>query len=576
MRNQRATTMTGTRDGNSCFPAFELWEDAAPLYQELLNRPIPNGQALEQWIKDRSDLDSVLGETVSWRYINLSANSDDALAAERYQYAIKSIVPQIAPYDHQLNQKLAASPFLATLDPEKYGIYLRNVRNAVKLYHEDNVPLQTEIHLKTKEYGRIFSQMMIGVDGKQMTIQQANTILEETDRNRRQQIYFKINQRILQDTGALETLFDDLLIRRQQIAENIGFDNYRDYAFRSMGRLDYTPEDCLQLHEGIAAEILPILNDLYCIRKQELELDELRPWDLNNDTGGRNPLLPFNSIEELVDNSIVCLSQVNPVFGEVIRTIHEMGLLDLESRPGKRPGGYNMPLQASRLPYLFMNATHTLNDLRTLMHESGHAIHFYLTRQYDLLSARRFPSEIAELAAMTMELLTMEHWNIFFPDPADLKRAKITQLENVLKVLPWIATVDNFQHWLYTHPNHTPEERKYQWMATLRKFTPAVVDYDGLDHYLEYLWHKQLHLFEVPFYYIEYGFAQLGAIAIWRRYRQDPQTAIKDYMAALELGNTRPIREVYEAAGISFCFDKDYVAQLGDFVREEIKILSAE
>lgn len=552
---------------------MEQWEDIRPYFQELHEREIADAEDFRQWILDKSDLDAFVSEAFSWRYILLSLNSGDQQAVESYHYAVQNIFPHMASFEQKLNQRLVHSAFLDRIRSSQYTNYLRLVKNAVQLFCEDNVPIQTEIQLQTKEYGRIFSQMTIGVDGKQMTLQKASVLLEEPDRDRRQQVYTKINERILQDTHALESLFDELVLRRNQIARNAGFENFRDYSFRLLNRFDYQPEDCLQLHQSIAYEIIPILDELNLARREQLGLDQLRPWDLNIDTSGEGPLHPFTDAEDLLSKGIECLSKIHPDFGRIIALMREKQMLDLESRPGKKPGGYNMPLQLTKLPFIFMNATRTLYDLRTLMHESGHAIHFYLTRNLELISSRRFPSEVSELAAMTMELLTMDHWQVFFPNEAGLIRARINQLENVLKVLPWIATIDKFQHWVYTHPQHTREERKAEWLAILNAFSSKVVDYSGLERYMEFLWHKQLHIFEVPFYYIEYGIAQLGAIAIWKRYRETPAEAIKDYVRALKLGHTRSIGAIYQAAGIEFRFDQEYIAELARFVREEIRSL---
>lgn len=572
MRNLPATkTRACTTYSVPALP--QTWEDVAPSFEELLQRPIHSVQDLSDWIGERSDLEARLGETICWAYIQLSADSQNQQANQRYQYAVQHILPKLDPLDQALNQKLVASPYLNQLDARRYEIYLRNIQSSVELFQEENVALSTEVQLKTKEYARIFSQMMIGMDGKQMTLQQANSILEEPNRQRRRNIYHKINRRILQDTAQLDQLFDELLQKRHHMAKNAGMENYRDYAFQQLGRFDYSPADCQDFHQAVKTEILPILNALYQTRKQNLKVTQLRPWDLNADTAGQAPLHPFQGTEELLHKGIQCLERVNPEFGEIIQVVKHNGFLDLASRPGKRPGGYNMPLQATRMPFVFMNATNSLGDLRTFMHESGHAIHFFLTRDYPLLFDRKFTFEVAELAAMTMELLTMDHWHIFFSDEDELRRAKITQLEHVLKVLPWIATIDQFQHWLYTHPEHTQEERRAKWTESFHSFTPGVLDYSSLEQYIENLWHKQLHLFEVPFYYIEYGFAQLGAIALWRQYREKPEEAVAAFTRAMRLGNTRSIREIYAEAGIRFDFSQEYVRELGAFVRGEMEKL---
>lgn len=565
---------TGTRGFLPPDLTIDKWTDIADYYRDLEERPLNSLEDLEKWIFDKSELDAFVGEAFSWMYISISRNNEDQEALSRYQYAVQHIQPQVAAQENVLNKKLVSSVYFDQLNPQIFGNHLRKVRNAVDLFRPENVPLTTEVQLKSKEYGRIFSQMTIGLEGRQLTLQKASTLLEERDRQRRQAVYHKINQRILQDTETLDGLFDALLERRHGIARNAGFDNYRDYAFRALNRFDYTPEDCEHFHRSIAEEIVPLLNELYISRRHALGLDKLRPWDLHIDASGQEPLRPYNSMSDFLDKGVTCLSKLDPEFGQVIRLMDSLGHIDMETRKGKRPGAYNMPLFVSGIPFLFMNASYSLHDLRTLMHESGHAIHSYLTRHLELSSDRSFPSEISELAAMTMELLTLEHWDVFFDNEHDLRRAKINQLELVLKVLPWIAVVDKFQHWVYTNPRHSREERKAYWSDLVRSYTSTVVDYSGMEGYVDYLWHKQLHVFEVPFYYIEYGFAQLGAIAIWRLYRENPEKAVRQYKEALQLGYTRSIDEVYRAAGIEFDFSQSYVRQLGVFVREELRALT--
>lgn len=550
-----------------------VWSKIKPYYDDLLKRPIHSVEHLEQWILDRSELEAFVSESFSWRYINITVDSSNEQATELYEYAVQELLPKIISYENTLNNKLVDSPFLDQLEPEQYFIHVRGIRNSVELFREENIPLSTEVQLKSKDYGKIFSEMTIGLNGKQMTLQKAGTLLEEVDRECREAVFHKINRRILQDTEQLENLFSQLLTKRHQMAQNAGFDNFRDFKFRTLGRFDYTAEDCYDFHDSIVHEVIPLVNELNRYRKEKLGLRQLRPWDLNVDTSGKAPLRPFENVNELVDKTIICLSKVHPYFGNAISIMKEMGHLDLESRTGKRPGGYNMPLHFSGVPFIFMNATNSLSDMRTLMHESGHAVHSFLMRDYKLNSVKRVPSEVAELAAMTMELLTMDHWEVFFKDKKELRRAKISQLENVLKVLPWVATVDKFQHWIYSHPDHDKETRKEKWIEIFTEFNSETVDRSGLEEYSEYLWHKQLHIFEVPFYYIEYGMAQLGAIAIWKQYREHPQRAIQNYINALKLGYTHTVGDIYKAAGISFNFSRSYVGELCAFVKSELEVL---
>ncbi len=570
-----ATTLPLPRQKEYLPKGFKLtvWSKLKPYYEELLKRPLHTVQDLERWIYDRSELDATVSEAFAWRYIKVTSDNTDTQALELYQYAVQELYPRIAAFDNELNQKLVDCPYVGELHPAEFSIYIRNIRNAVDLFSSENIPLSTEVQLKSREYGKIFSEMTIGMNGRQLTLQKAGTLLEEPDRGCRESIYHKISQRVLQDAEQLEDLFDDLMQKRHQIAVNTGFENFRDYKFRALGRFDYTVQDCLNFHDSIASEILPLVEELNEYRKSALDLHSLRPWDLNVDVSGRMPLRPYENAQDLLEKTIECLSQVHPLFGEVLSIMQELGHLDLESRPGKRPGGYNMPLHLSGVPFLFMNAAQLMSDIRTITHESGHAVHSYLTRDQKLGASKRLPSEIAELAAMTMELLTMEHWDVFFTTAEDLHRAKINQLENVLRLLPWIATVDKFQHWLYTHPHHNRAERQAEWMKIYIEFNPCNIDRTGLDHYHKYLWHKQLHIFEAPFYSIEYGMAQLGAIAIWKQYRESPQQALNNYINALSLGYSKPINEVYQAAGIHFAFSKQAVSELGCFVKEELEKL---
>ena len=528
---------------------------------------------LENWLLDRSELDAFISESFAWRYIHISSDSANEQAQTAYQQAVQELSPKISDYTDQLNRKLVNHPMTAQLDPTQFGIYLRSVQNQVNLFLEENIDLETEVQLASKDHGKIFSNMTIGVNDVHLTLQKAGTLLEEPDRNYRERVYHKINQRILQDSEELEDLFDQLRHKRHQIARNAGFDNFRDFRFRKLGRFDYTPDDCFNFHDAIQQEIRPLVEQLYSYRKAQLQLDRLRPWDLHVDTSGKSPLRPFQNMDDLVNKATICLQRVHPQFGEVLTKMREMGHLDLDSRPGKRPGGYNMPLLLTGVPFIFMNASRSLGDMRTLLHECGHAVHSYITRDLPLSFTRRVPSEVAELAAMSMELLTMDHWDVFFPNEEDLRRAKIQQLETVLKVLPWIATIDKFQHWIYTHPEHDREARKAVWIQLFKTFNSDLIDHEGIEEYAAHLWHKQLHLFEVPFYYIEYGIAQLGAIAIWKQYRSQPAQTVERYRTALRLGYTRSISEIYRAAGIEFNFSREYLHSLGQFVKTEIDAL---
>ncbi len=547
-----------------------VWSRLKPYFNELLHRSISSISELEQWIFDWNELNALVQEDVNWRYIHFSANTTDERAGESYNYVVQQILPKVTKSNHQLNQKLFDTPIYKQLDAKKYSIFLREIKNTMDLYNESNVALQSEIKIHSKEYGKLRSQMLVDVAGNSYTIQEANNFLLEPERDLREHAFRSISQRLNKDSERLNVLFNELLASRHQLALNAGFENYRDYKFKALGRFDYTIEDCSKFHKSIKKEVVPLLGDLYKIRQKSLKVDELRPWDLNVNIDEKTPLKPFKDTDELIEKSIECLSEIDPFFGECLGVMKKIGHLDLNAREGKRPGGYNMPLPLSGVPFVFMNATYSVKDVTILAHESGHAIHSIYTKNFKLNSAKRTPKEVAELAAMTMELLAMEHWEVFFEKPLAFKEARLQQLERIFYSLTWIALIDKFQHWIYTNPGHSDEDRKEVWVKLFREFRPEAVNYEGLEQFVEYLWQKQLHIFEAPFYFIEYGFAQLGAIAIWKQYREDPKKALKNFKKALQLGYTKTIPETYERAGIQFDFSQNYVKALASYLREEI------
>jgi oligoendopeptidase F len=398
-------------------------------------------------------------------------------------------------------------------------------------------------------------------------LQQAAKFLENPDRNLREQAYHKIQQRRLADKEKLNELYDKLISIRNQEAANADFENYRDYRFKELGRFDYNKEDCFRFHEAVKLHVLPLVNEIYRKKKVKLGLDTLRPWDLDAEPAGTMPLRPFKNGEELLQKSIDCFSQLDPFFGECLAKMKDLQHLDLESRKGKAPGGYNCPLAESGAPFIFMNAAGQMHDVTTMVHEGGHAIHSFLAHHLPLNGFKEYPMEIAEVASMAMELFSMEHWDSFFADETDLQRAKEHQLERVITIFPWIAIIDKFQHWVYEHPTHSPAERTAAWESILAEFKDDVIDYSGLEGYRSTAWQRQLHLYEVPFYYIEYGIAQLGAIGMWMQFKHDKNKAIQNYTYALSLGATKTLPELYKAAGLEFDFSPDKIGVLMNFVK---------
>ena len=510
---------------------------------------------------------------MAWRYIKMNIDTRDTALQSSFQFFVEKISPNIAPYDHEFNTKFSSSPFLKDLDQNKYFIYLRSVKNEMKLYRAENIPLFTELTNKSQKFGEIAAQMMVTIDGEEKTLQQAAVYLKYTDRSKRQEVFEKVNHRRAADTEKLDLLLDELIEKRQEVAKNTDFENFRDYKFQSMGRFDYTKEDCFSFHESIAKEIVPLLAEIQQERKQKLGLEVLKPWDMSLDPNGNEPLKPFDGGDDLLDKCIECFDKIRPYYGDCLRKMKEMGHLDLVSRKGKAPGGFMYPLYESGVPFIYMNAVGLLRDAVTMVHEGGHAVHSFFTKDLELTSFKSTPSEVAELASMSMELISMEHWDVFFTDKEEWKRARKEQLQGVLETLPWVAMVDEFQHWLYENSSHTHEERHAKWLSIAKRYGTGMVDWSSYEAHQKTAWQRQLHIYEVPFYYIEYGMAQLGAIAVWRNYKQNKERALDHFDSALKLGYTKSIGAVYAAADIKFDFSANYVKELADFVKQELEAL---
>jgi oligoendopeptidase F len=546
------------------------WETLEPIYKELLARPINSVEELEQWLKDGSELQAALEEDFAWRYIRMTCDTTSEELLEKFQYFATEIEPKTAPYNHDLNKKLVESEYVDQLNEEKFYIMLRAVKKSLELFREDNIPLQTEIQVEQQKYQSITGAMSVHIGEKEYTLEQASVFLKDTDRSKRQEVWEKITARRLQEKTVLDTLFDHLRALRHKVALNAGFENFRDYMFQALGRFDYTPQDCYAFHAAIETEIVPILREQAEKRKAALGVDALKPWDMDVDISGKPALKPFNSGAELVEKSIQCFSNINRYLGERLEIMKDNNLFDVESRKGKAPGGYNYPLSETGAPFIFMNSANTFRDLTTMVHEGGHAVHTFLTADLELNDFKHCPSEVAELASMSMELISMDNWDVYFDNEEDLKRAKRDQLFDVLKTLPWVAVVDQFQHWIYTNPDHTDAERTEAWLKIYEPFGAGFADWSEHPEAEQNLWQKQLHIFEVPFYYIEYGMAQLGAIAVWKNYKENPEKGLQQYLDALKLGYTKTITEIYETAGIKFDFSAGYVKELAEFVKAEM------
>ena len=546
------------------------WDAIEPFFKTLLNRDITGKDSLEQWLSDQSELEAAISEDACWRQIKMTCDTENKILEEAFNFFCLEIQPRIQPFSDALNKKLVQSPYLEELDQAKYFTYLRGIRKSIELFREENIALQAEMAVLQQQFGQITGAMMVTVNGEEYTLQQAAKFLENPDRSLREEVYRKIQDRRLQDKAILDELYDKLVGLRNTEAINAGFTNYRDYRFKELGRFDYKKEDCFQFHDAVKLYIMPLVNEIYRHKKELLGLQQLRPWDADAEPEGSLPLRPFTGGDELLEKSIACFTKMRPFFGECLQKMKSLHHFDLESRKGKAPGGYNCPLAESGAPFIFMNAAGQMHDVTTMVHEGGHAIHSFLAHPLKLTGFKEYPMEIAEVASMAMELFSMDQWESFFYNEEDLTRAKNHQLERVITIFPWIAVIDKFQHWIYEHPSHSHAERTEQWICILREFQDEVFDYNGLESYRANAWQRQLHLYEVPFYYIEYGIAQLGAIGMWMQYKQNPGMALDNYCAALSLGATKTLPELYKTAGLEFDFAPDKIKVLMDFVKNEM------
>ena len=554
--------------------SITTWESLEPFFKSLLDQPINSKKDLEQWLKESSELEAVVSEDACWRQVRMTCDTENKQLEEAFNYFYMEIAPKMQPYADKLNRKLVECAFTKELDTEKYFTYLRSIKKSIELFREENIPIMAELNVMQQLFGQIAGKMTVEVNGKEYTLQQAGKFLENPDRKLREEVYFKIQNRRYQDRDTLNDLFNKLVEKRHHIAINTGFSNYRDYKFKELGRFDYTPQDCFNFHESVKHHVLPLVKIIYEQQRKAIGVDVLRPWDMEAEPEGIQPLQPFTNGKELTEKTIACFEQLNPFFAACLKKMEEMKRFDLDSRKGKAPGGYNMPLAETGAPFIFMNAAGTLDDVTTMVHEGGHAVQSFLTHDLELTGFKEYGAEIAEVASMAMELFSMEHWKIFFNDEDELRRAKFKQLERVLTILPWIARVDAFQHWLYENPEHTVEERGNKWVALGNEYSTGMIDYSGLEHFRPYEWQRQLHLFEVPFYYIEYGIAQLGAIGLWMQFKKDQQQALTNYINALSLGGTKPLPQLYEAAGLKFDFSPSHIKTLMDFVKTEMDQLN--
>ena len=550
---------------------FQTWDEIEPWYRSLVERGIDSPEALEKWLGDLGELNSAVSQEGVERYVAMTCQTDDAEREAAHLAFVRDIEPKLKPIQDQLRGKYLDSPHRAGLDAERYQVFDRAQENRRALYRESNIPRETELAELDQQYQKIVGAMTVHFQGQERTPSQMAPFLEETDRALRQTAWEAVAARRLVDRDALDDLFDRMIALRQEIAHEAGFPSFTEYAYRTRERFDYGVAEATAFQDAIARVVVPLARQIQDDRKRALGVDALRPWDLAVDPLGRPPLRPFAEVEKLAEGSEAIFRDVDPDLGAQFAYMRAHNLLDLANRKGKAPGGYQTTLEADRLPFIFMNAVGVDGDVRTMLHEGGHAFHALASRGEPLAAYRESPIEFCEVASMAMELLGARNLSLFYAD-ADADRSYRQLLEGIVTILPWIATVDAFQHWIYAHPAHSRAERRDAWVALLDRFG-GNVDWSGFEDARASGWHRQLHIFLYPFYYIEYGIAQLGALQVWLNSLTDKPAAVARYRAALALGGARPLPELFEAAGARFAFDEASLQPLMTAIGRELEKL---
>ena len=546
------------------------WSQIAPLFDRLDARaPQCLSRAeFERWILDQGEIFAALDQEGSQRYIAMTCHTDSPEAEASYLHFVEKVEPELKPRQFYLAKLFLAHPLRVQLDKHRYEVFDRDTALLVELFREENVPLQTEEAKLGQQYQKLSGSLTVNFRGEEKTLVQMGRYLEEPDRALREEAWTLVAQRRLQVADQIEEQFEALLKVREQIARNAGFENYLAYSFRAKGRFDYTAEDCVKFHAAVDTEFMPVVRLLQVERKRQLGADALRPWDTAVDPMNRAPLRPFAEVDEMVTRTQRVFDKVDAELAAGFAQMRDLKLLDLANRKGKAPGGYQSTLAEARLPFIFMNSVGVQRDVETMLHEAGHAFHTLAAKNEDIYPYRNAPIEFCEVASMAMELLGNQHLEEFYT-PAEANRARKTHLEGIIGFFPWMATVDAFQHWIYSHPGHTRAERTAAWLALMDRIG-GDVSWAGHESARANLWHRQLHIFLHPFYYVEYGIAQLGALQVWANSHRDPVKALRDYKAGLALGGSRPLPELFAAAGCRFDFSAETVRPVVALTRSEL------
>ena len=554
------------------------WAEIEPLYQELRHCEL-NASSVDIWLKDWSDLISHIDEMFTRLYIASTQYTSDPNIEARFNTFIESIQPNAKAADQILKKKLLDSQ----LEPKDFDLPLRKMRTEAALFRDANLQLFIEEQKLNAEYNRIIGGLTYEWDGQERTASEMFPLLQEKDRAIREKAWRLMIDGRTKIRATLNDLWSRLMEIRQQIASNNGLPNYRAYIWDQKFRFDYTPDDCKAFHRAIEEVVVPAAARILKKHQKMLGLEQIRPWDTNVDPFGDTPLKPYTTTTELLEKTKTILDQVDPDFGQYFKTMLDAGLIDLEARKNKAPGAYSLGYAAVRQPFIFMSSAGMHEDVLTLLHESGHAIHEFERAKIEYFQQRSenyLPAEFAEVASIGMELLATPYLDKKlggFYQESETARARIQQLEDIISFWPYMALVDAFQHWIYENPEQSSAGTNCEnkWGELWDRFLPGI-DYSGYEDAKKTYWHRQMHIFTLPFYYIEYGMAQLGAAQVWANSLNDQRMAVSAYKKALALGSTVSLPKLFEAAGAKFAFDAATLKHSVDLMEKTIAELEAK
>lgn len=550
------------------------WEDLKPYFDSLTNSKIENSDDLAQLIIRYSETLSVFHEQNAWSYINMTRETDNQDYVDRHELFATKISPELEKAANVVEKMIVSHAAFKELPDSRFDQLKKKLKRELELYREENVELAAEIAKLSTKYDQLSGGLTVTLDGEEMPMPKAAVKLQSADRKIRKEAWLAIGEKRYAIKDEADSIYSDMLKLRVRTAKNAGYDNFRDFAHDRLQRFDYTPQDAVDFQNAIEEHIVPLARQITARHRDKLGIasDDYRPWDVNGEPDGQEALKPFKTGAELLKHAIDIFGEIHPKFGENLKAMQAADLFDLESRKGKAPGGYNYGLETTGMPFIFMNAAGTHRDVVTMVHEGGHAMHTFLTNDEPLIHYRDTPAEMAETASMSMELLTAEKWDKFY-NTKDHIRARREHLEGIISFFPWCATVDAFQHWVYLNPDHTVEERDDYFDELNGRFTSGLINWEGYEHFRRNGWQRQIHIFGMPFYYVEYGIAQLGALQVYQLYKQDPKAALEGYIKGLSLGSSKPLPEVWEAMGIKFDFSADTLKELVEFVQQELNDL---